>query len=60
MHYLVENYADCGLDKEIEAVKREWWNVVMENSWEYVPREKKDEKEDKKNNKKKKKNKTRG
>lgn len=37
MHYLVENYADCGLDKEIEAVKREWWNVVMENSWEYVP-----------------------
>lgn len=37
MHPLVENYGDCGLDEEIEAVKREWWNVVTENSWEYVP-----------------------
>ncbi|MCD7927154.1 MAG: hypothetical protein LUI85_21685 [Bacteroides sp.] len=36
MHPLVANYGDCGLDEEIEAVKREWWNVVTENSWEYV------------------------
>ncbi|WP_455669303.1 hypothetical protein [Phocaeicola sp.] len=36
MHPLVENYGDCGMDEEIEAVKREWWNVVTENSWEYV------------------------
>ena len=43
MHHLVENYGDCGLDEEIEAVKQEWWNVVTENSWEYVPGEKKDE-----------------
>ena len=26
MHSLVENYGDCGMDEEIEAVKREWWN----------------------------------
>ena len=45
MHPLVENYADCGLDEEIEAVKREWWNVVVENSWEYLAGEKKDEPE---------------
>lgn len=43
MHFLVENYGDCGLDEEIEAVKREWWNVVMKNSWEYAVEEKKDE-----------------
>lgn len=45
MHPLVENYGDCGLDEEIEAVKREWWNVVVENSWEYLAGvgEKKDE-----------------
>lgn len=43
MHYLVANYGDCGLDKEIEVLKREWWNVVEENSWEYVPEGKKDE-----------------
>lgn len=24
-------------------MKQEWWNVVTENSWEYVPGEKKDE-----------------
>lgn len=36
MHSLVENYGDCGMDEEIEAVKREWWNVVTENSWEYL------------------------
>ena len=30
MHPLVENYGDCGLDEEIEAVKEEWWNVVTE------------------------------
>lgn len=36
MHYLVENYGDCGLDEEIEAVKREWWNVVIDNSWELI------------------------
>ena len=24
MHSLVENYGDCGMDEEIEAVKREW------------------------------------
>lgn len=36
MHPLVENYGDCGLDEEIEAVKEEWWNVVTENSWEYL------------------------
>lgn len=39
MHPLAVNYGDCGLDEEIEAVKREWWNVVEENSWEYVARE---------------------
>lgn len=38
MHYLVTNYGGCGLDEEIEAVKREWWNMVEENSWEYLPR----------------------
>ncbi len=43
MHSLVENYGDCGMDEEIEAVKREWWNVVTENSWEYLTGEKKDE-----------------
>ena len=43
MHPLVENYGDCGLDEEIEAVKEEWWNVVTENSWEYLTGEKKDE-----------------
>lgn len=42
MHPLVVNYGDCGLDEEIEAVKREWWNVVEENSWAYVPEGKKD------------------
>lgn len=47
MHYLVANYGDWGLDEEIEAVKREWWNVVEENSWEYLPRGKKDEVEGK-------------
>lgn len=36
MHYLVKNYGDCGLDEEIEAVKREWWNVVTDNSWELI------------------------
>lgn len=46
MHFLVENYDDCGLDEEIEAVKREWWNVVMKNSWEYAVEEKKDEVEE--------------
>lgn len=45
MHYLVANYGDCGLDEEIEAVKQEWWNMVEENSWEYLPRGKKDEPE---------------
>ena len=40
MHSLVENYGDCGMDEEIEAVKREWWNVVTENSWEYLAGEK--------------------
>ena len=45
MHPLVKNYGDCGLDEEIEEVKREWWNVVTENSWEYLAYagEKKDE-----------------
>ena len=43
MHSLVENYGDCGMDEEIEAVKREWWNVVTENSWEYLAGEKKEE-----------------
>ena len=33
MHSLVENYGDCGMDEEIEAVKREWWNVVTEEFW---------------------------
>ena len=42
MHSLVENYGDCGMDEEIEAVKREW-NVVTENSWEYLAGEKKEE-----------------
>ena len=40
MHSLVENYGDCGMDEEIEAVKREWWNVVTENSWESLAGEK--------------------
>ena len=40
MHSLVENYGDYGMDEEIEAVKREWWNVVTENSWEYLAGEK--------------------
>lgn len=43
MHPLVVNYGDCGLDEEIEAVKREWWNVVEENSWAYLSEGKKDE-----------------
>ena len=51
MHPLVENYGDCGLDEEIEAVKREWWNVVTENSWEYLTGEKKDEVEGSNRNK---------
>lgn len=30
-------YADDGsLHGHIEAVKRAWWNVVVDNSWEYV------------------------
>ena len=40
MHSLVENYGDCGMDEEIEAVKREWGNVGTENSWEYLAGEK--------------------
>ena len=51
MHPLVENYGDCGLDEEIEAVKGEWWNVVTENSWEYLTGEKKDEVEGSNRNK---------
>ena len=51
MHPLVENYGDCGLDEEIEAVKEEWWNVVTENSWEYLTVEKKDEVEGSNRNK---------
>ena len=51
MHSLVENYGDCGMDEEIEAVKREWWNVVTENSWEYLTGEKKDEVEGSNRNK---------
>ena len=53
MHPLVESYSDCGLDEEIEAVKQEWWNVVTENSWEYMPGagEKKDEVEGSNRNK---------
>ena len=51
MHSLVENYVDCGMDEEIEAVKREWWNVVTENSWEYLTGEKKDEVEGSNRNK---------
>ena len=51
MHPLVENYGDCGLDEEIEAVKAEWWNVVTENSWEYLTGEKKDEVEGSNRNK---------
>ena len=51
MHPLVEIYGDCGLDEEIEAVKEEWWNVVTENSWEYLTGEKKDEVEGSNRNK---------
>ena len=51
MHPLVENYGDCGLDEEIEAVKEEWWNVVTEKSWEYLTGEKKDEVEGSNRNK---------
>ena len=51
MHPLVENYGDCGLAEEIEAVKEEWWNVVTENSWEYLTGEKKDEVEGSNRNK---------
>ena len=51
MHPLVETYGDCGLDEEIEAVKEEWWNVVTENSWEYLTGEKKDEVEGSNRNK---------
>ena len=51
MHPLVENYGDCGLDEEIEAEKEEWWNVVWENSWEYLTGEKKDEVEGSNRNK---------
>ena len=51
MHSLVENYGDCGMDEEIEAVKREGWNVVTENSWEYLTGEKKDEVEGSNRNK---------
>ena len=51
MHSLVENYGDCGMDEEIEAVNREWWNVVTENSWEYLTGEKKDEVEGSNRNK---------
>ena len=47
----VENYGVCGLDEEIEAVKEEWWNVVTENSWEYLTGEKKDEVEGSNRNK---------
>ena len=51
MHSLVENYGDCVMDEEIEAVKREWWNVVTENSWAYLTGEKKDEVEGSNRNK---------
>ena len=51
MHPLVEIYGDCGRDEEIEAVKEEWWNVVTENSWEYLTGEKKDEVEGSNRNK---------
>ena len=37
----MENCQDCGLEIQIEAVKREWWNVVMENEWEWKQPEKK-------------------
>ena len=46
VHALVRECAGSGLDREIEAVKREWWNVVTENSWEYVPPQKRKKKED--------------
>ena len=41
MHSLVENYGDCGMDEaDRGGEKREWWNVVTENSWEYLAGEK--------------------
>ncbi|GAA6338794.1 MULTISPECIES: hypothetical protein [Phocaeicola] len=34
IHFLIINCRDCGVETQMEAVKREWWNVVMENEWE--------------------------
>ncbi|WP_237040419.1 hypothetical protein [Phocaeicola faecalis] len=44
IHFLILNCRDCGVEIQMEAVKREWWNVVMENEWELktVDKNKKD------------------
>lgn len=39
--YVVNNYHDRKLDKLIEKVKTEWWNVAVENGWGLKPKTKK-------------------
>ena len=40
MRSLVDNYGDWGSGEEVEEVKREWWNVGTEKSWDYLAGEK--------------------
>lgn len=46
IHHLVINGWGCGMDKEIEEVKREWWNVVTVSSWELIPKKVKGKKKE--------------